>query len=1524
MANAPDNSINNSIANFIEAMSLDTEGTLKGIYLQLQNITGPDGIIISQSSLKDLAEAERKSDLNNRTRSIAQDRNRSDSPYASNRNLSGRGESSSSSYTADSYSSGGKRKTGKKIIDEGLDAFEDEFKKAIFGSADPIKDILSESMTELADQLGVSVGELGKKVGGDLGKIVSDSFVKSDLGGRLTKEWRSMGNAFGTLSKDAMKGLGNILKDPKSFNFSDVIKQGSQSVKSTFRDSFGTMQENLDDINETFFKGKRNRRSSREDDDENIIDSVGEVIDDSFTDLGKAASEGSDALGKLVPALKDSEGAAGLLGSNASELAVVLQNGSAAISPAMGELATVSLPALGAALPLVTIALTVGAELLSEAIKHMVKKVKEAFQPLAEGWKSLSDALKEARNRYLSTNRKNVDLWNKRLQQDVESVTTITFDVIKQSAEKVMEVWDQVETTISATQGYDKAGVQALWSSYARLLKENNLDSYVSSADIMANLEKVLNSGLNGELAEQFSYIATVLNKAIPTQDFFQYASAYASLAANAIKNGKTQEEAIELANAELETFASNLLYASREIAGGFASNMQNGSKLFEQAAQIAIASQGGQGGAGTVSAISGVLTSVSAIVSATAPDLADGIVSAVVDAAVGGNSDTITALRSMAGVGASNTAFLKALAQDPQEVFSTLFENLSVLQARNSANYMEVADALSQVFGMSREAFARVDFAYLADAIRAMNVTTDALQQNMDLLKAGETTSTAEQLRMQKINQYMIEEGLAYVLDSEVGRAVQQHMWEEQMNRELMENEYAVNLTGSARDFLEGISETVTNIMRILNPAGALIDAIGNVALTYVEAKAQREDIKEMIQTGVVGNGNSAAFKLLMPDNEKEISNLGLLDLDYYGWLTGQKSKTSSAKSALNTWGKLITQGSGTIGGMLKGVSDITQSAVGKSALGLLGNTAELSEKNSYYTTSLVQARNSANSLATSADEMTADVKYLMGATGQFSRDSASVVESMMTSMDTFVSTASTLIKEESHGREVTKAEYKALINQSATSTGSSGSNSGSSSSYSSTKTTDSNRLSDQPFYNDFIQIVGSPFATYKNSQYAKDLLQLVAYTKDSYHLTVKEEKQVKDAIKWLHTAEIDTSKSALADWAKTADINSLLQGSGSGLNSNYSPSSSAAYSVSTAGTGNLSQMSFIVSRNAANASGKRNASVTALNEVVENLYDDVATVKSQSTNMVMNKIESSAKEEMVHLAGYMDVIESDLFTEALSSLNAAYEKAVSKGKTKKADKLAEQIEADTEKYAEQSQYAILRTITAANGKTFMSQEDILEQVRNSEESLSSVGATFEKWVEQVYGSAGAAYGMSGMDYLKEALENYGSNINLVRAKFEEFQAQESQRQSKARELHEVQFWEDMQRFATDYFPEYLNEWKRYFVLHEAYTNQIEQAYQDALEMSHEENAKEENAILKLANSLTSNEIWGNFAQTIADPTVQTNMLLSQILLYVQAIMQQNNEVSIVSVPTALTSLGLGITTPIGNVGGQSTPSLV
>lgn len=486
------------------------------------------------------------------------------------------------------------------------------------------------------------------------------------------------------------------------------------------------------------------------------------------------------------------------------------------------------------------------------AFDLLKKALKNALQPAVDGTEKAFEKAKEAANRYATSQKKNLESAQKRLKDDVKTMVEAPFKIMEDAANKWYQTWDENLRTINGTQGYNKDELQSLMGAFADRLREENLTDVISAADISDNLAKVLESGLSGTVAEEFAYLATKLNAAIPTQDFFEYASTYSSIAANAIRNGKSQNEAISLANAQLELFASNVLYAGRELAGGFTTGLKDAQSIFEQSVQIAQTAK-----TDNANEIAGVMTAVSAITGAIAPDLATSMTDAIYKAAVGGNSSEIVALRSLAGINASNTEFLKQLSDNPKKVFVDLFTELSKRQNMSPDAYMEVAEGLSEIFGVSIDAFARVDFAYLAQAIESMNTSNDALADNFELLAAGETTTNDEMLKMQQINKYMLDEGLAYVLDNQAARAIQEHMWQEQIARDIMEATYGVELQGAALEFLEGIRQTVDNILGFLNPF-KLLGKLANLGASIVEASALKADIAGLLEAGKVGTGKA------------------------------------------------------------------------------------------------------------------------------------------------------------------------------------------------------------------------------------------------------------------------------------------------------------------------------------------------------------------------------------------------------------------------------------------------------------------------------------------------------------------------------------------------------------------------------------------------------------------------------------------------------------------------------------------
>ena len=687
-------------------------------------------------------------------------------------------------------------------------SFTDELFDSVFDEVlgGDFKKQINDIVSGFAKDFGVSIEDLPGELGHQIGKVGMNAFKQSNFGKKIFSGIdNAKGKAFDFIYKNFEKGSSKYGQS----NAGDAMRRAAEffnrggSRAATSAATSGASSGVASGLRET------------------VSSVAGEAIGGS----GLSGAAGTVAGG----------GEALVTASSVAGTSAAAGGASAAI----GGLAS----AASAACPYI-LAAVVAIELLSDAVG-----------PAVQGFKELWKSMKASANRYNDSRKKMIENEKERLRKDVETLVSEPFEILKAAAQNLYDTWDKNIQKINATQGYTKEDLQDLMASYAERIRSEGLTRYVSGADITQNLAKVIDAGLSGLAAEEFAYQATKLNAAVPTQDFFSYAETYASIAATAIKNGKSEAEAISYANQQMELFASNVLYASRQISGGFSAGLKDASELFKQSVQITQAAKGGN-----PSQLSGVLTSVAAITGSIAPDLATSITDAIVKAATGGNSSEIVALRSLAGINAGNTEFLRVLVSNPQKIFSNLFTNLAKMQNMSNDNFMEVAEGLSSVFGLSMDAFARVDFNYLADAINKMSVNTASLEENMSLLKAGETTTTAEQLRMQQINEYMINEGLAYVLDNEAARAIQQHMWDEQIANELMEAQYAVDLQGSALTFLEGIRETIDNILTILNPFRLfkkLIDLVGTAA----EGSSQRADVASILNAGKIGQGNMQDF---------------------------------------------------------------------------------------------------------------------------------------------------------------------------------------------------------------------------------------------------------------------------------------------------------------------------------------------------------------------------------------------------------------------------------------------------------------------------------------------------------------------------------------------------------------------------------------------------------------------------------------------------------------------------------------
>ena len=792
------------------------------------------------------------------------------------------------------------------VLNDFTEGLESALMKSIVG--DDFKKKVNSVMSNFAQAAGVNVKDIPKKLGEQLGKNIlaktnvgqagKNIFNKatSALKGKFMSGVEGYANKKGINPEDAVRTFtdmfkGNPAQDSQAKAAAEQAAQtGEDSFTypvdentSLFSDSVNIYTEAVIQFAEAVDRFNESKSSNKGKDTKQKDEDDGELAEE-----GDEASKVNNPLDELKSKLKDrlqpdakdlkdkGEGALGDA-SKLSEAGEGVKGAGMAEEAGAGlETLLSSEEVLGAGLAGLGEAAAMAAPYIAAAGLALaaLDKLFDQFAPAIEGAKKLMEGMSNAANRYQKSREQNLEKAKKRIEADVKTMAEEPFKILEEAAQNLYDAWDNNIRTINQTQGYSKDDLYALMGKYAERLREDNLTSAISAADITNNLSRVLEAGLSNDVAVEFAYLATKLNAAVPTQDFFDYASTYSSLAATAIKNGQSESEAISYANQQLEQFASDLLYTGRELTGGFSTGLTNASVLFQDAVKIAQSAK-----TDNTTEIAGVLTSVSGVIGELAPDLASELVDKVVSAAVGGNSNELVALRSLSGKNASNTEFLKMLAEDPKQLFSDIFYNLSKYQNMAPDAYMEAAEGLSETFGISMDALSRVDFNYLAAAISQMNTNSNTLNDNIQLLASGESTTTAEQLRMEQVNKYMLDEGLAYVMDNAAARSIQEHMWDEQLAREIQENMYAVELQGSALEFLEGIKQTVDNITNFIIPIGWL-KKIGNLVATAVEGVAQSADLKQMLELGKVGNGNARDLYNLTTTNQDLHLTSKLVDL--------------------------------------------------------------------------------------------------------------------------------------------------------------------------------------------------------------------------------------------------------------------------------------------------------------------------------------------------------------------------------------------------------------------------------------------------------------------------------------------------------------------------------------------------------------------------------------------------------------------------------------------------------------------
>lgn len=726
---------------------------------------------------------------------------------------------------------------------------DDEFKRVYGSFTDElerglrtgfVKSNFTKEITNIFDVFAQSIGVSIRDVPGRLGELLSEeildavksSSITDDISSALSSGFSSIINSrtFRTIIPPQHEAFSTVSQMSES---GATILNQAEPIVGEFTAEFSYMAEQASNVSATLSSASDTTAQATA------------QLSESAMDIGSSMQGASSSTTKMLPVLAI---AAVALEDITSAMEVL--NGSSG-GGVLGGLIS-GFNKLGAASGILTKPLTTIAKLLTSMDLTRFTNIGANVSSLFEDIKKFISTIGSLWKRVFDTADKNLEYQINRVKDDVKTIVEEPFKILRQAAETVQQAWDANLRTISATQQYNKEQVQTLMKTFAEDLEKEGLSSVINAAELTNNLAKVLGSGLSGEIAEKFAYQATKLGAAIPTQDFFGYVEDYAVVFNSAIKSGKSQKEALDIANKSLTDFANNALFASRILNEGATTGLQNWSSLYEASVKIAQAAN-----STNISGISGALTAVSGYVGKFAPDLANSITDAVVRLATGGNDSSIVALRSMWGGNADNTRFLQAFAKDPTGVISKVFSGLGKLYTDSNDAFMEKAEAFASVFGVSAEAFQRVDWAGLSSSLSRMSTTSNTLTDYISLLQSGETTLTKEQLVNQKINEYMIEEGLSYVLDNEAARAIQQHMWDEQLARELQETTYGVNLTGDALTILKDIKSLFVSVSRLMNPFSTLAPVVEEPIFALQEALAQRSDLTKILELGKVGSGN-------------------------------------------------------------------------------------------------------------------------------------------------------------------------------------------------------------------------------------------------------------------------------------------------------------------------------------------------------------------------------------------------------------------------------------------------------------------------------------------------------------------------------------------------------------------------------------------------------------------------------------------------------------------------------------------
>jgi hypothetical protein len=124
----------------------------------------------------------------------------------------------------------------------------------------------------------------------------------------------------------------------------------------------------------------------------------------------------------------------------------------------------------------------------------------------------------------------------------------------------------------------------------------------------------------------------------------------------------------------------------------------------------------------------------------------------------------------------------------------------------------------------------------------------------------------------------------------------IQEHMWDEQIAREIQETTYGVEIKGAVLEFITGIYNTIDKIAMILIPFYGLTKLISNVVQSVSDSVDQRNMVEDALVAGNVGYQNIKQFKNLTTTG-------AALDIvqDYASQLSGITGIAGPNKQALD-----------------------------------------------------------------------------------------------------------------------------------------------------------------------------------------------------------------------------------------------------------------------------------------------------------------------------------------------------------------------------------------------------------------------------------------------------------------------------------------------------------------------------------------------------------------------------------------------------------------------------------------------